>query len=111
MNALTPTVLWMALASVVAQAVGVSLLPKTAGLTHPLFTAAFALCFALGLGLMSRLVHAGVNLGLLIPFMSATVPLVAITVGIFVYGEAASPLKLAMLVGACVTIGVASTLR
>ena len=111
MAAISPTVLLMALVSLLAQAAGVSLLPKTQGLTDPLFTAAFALCFALGLGLMARIVHAGVSLGLLIPFMSATVPLVAIMVGIFVYGESASPLKLALLVGACVTIGVASSLR
>jgi len=111
MLTLSPVVLFMVLGSIVAQVLGVSLLPRTQGLTHPLFTLACGLSFATGLGLMARIAHAGVSLGILVPFMAATIPLAAIGVGIVVYGESASPLKLGLLVGACVTIGVASSLR
>lgn len=111
MAAMSPVVILMVLVSITAQVLGVSLLPRTLGLTHPLYTIACALSFALGLGMMARIAHAGVSLGILVPFMAATVPLGAIAAGGLFYGESASPLKLVLLVGACITIGVASNLR
>lgn len=111
MLAASPAVLFMVLGSIVTQVLGVSLLPRTQGLTHPLFTLACGLSFAVGLGLMARIAHGGISLGILVPLMSATIPLAAIAVGMVLYGEGASPLKLGLLVGACLTIGVASSLR
>lgn len=111
MAAISPAVIVMVVLSIAAQVLGVALMPRTLGLTHPLYTIACALSFAVGLGIVARLAHAGVSLGVLVPFMAATVPLGAIAVGMLFYGESASPLKLVLLVGACVTIGVASSLR
>jgi hypothetical protein len=50
------------------------------------------------------------NLGLLIPAMSALVPLASIVVGVLVYHESTSVPRIALLVVACGLIGFASAL-
>jgi hypothetical protein len=59
---------------------------------------------------MARLLNSGINLGILLPFMAAVVPLCAIAVGILFYGESASFIKLFLLVSACLVIGFASSI-
>jgi hypothetical protein len=59
---------------------------------------------------MARLLNSGINLGILLPFMAAVVPLCAIAVGILFYGESASFIKLSLLVSACLVIGFASSI-
>ena len=101
------TIAWF-LFSVVAQLGAITLLPRTAGFTKAAPTLLCAGLFLLGIYALARLTHKGVDLGLLVPAMSGFIPLVTIAIGIFVYGESASPLKLGLLVGACVLIGVAA---
>lgn len=60
---------------------------------------------------MARLTASGVPLSILIPFTSALVPLAVSTVGVLVYGEPASLLRVVLLLVACLLIGVASSLR
>ncbi|HKT72183.1 MAG TPA: hypothetical protein VJQ47_04785 [Steroidobacteraceae bacterium] len=106
-----PLVVLMVVISIVAQVLGAALLPRTGGLTQPGYTAACALCYVVGIGLLARVVHAGVELGIVIPILAATIPLASIAVGVFVYGESAAPLKLALLVVACAAVGVAASLK
>lgn len=98
----------MLLASVGFQVLGLSLLPLTKGFTNPVATLVSAARFVIGLGLLARLTHDGVDLGLLVPLTSTLIPLCAIAVGVLFYGEAASLAKLGLLLAACALIGLAS---
>jgi multidrug transporter EmrE-like cation transporter len=108
MAAITPAIAGMVALSVVAQIVALSMLPASKGLTELVPTLGMALGFAVGIGIMARIAHAGVNLGLLVPIMSALVPLGAIAVSVFLYNEAVSPAKIGMLLAACGLIGAAN---
>ena len=108
MVTLTPTILLLVTGSVIFQVIGASLLPMTKGLTAVIPTIGCGVAFAAGLGIMARLINSGINLSVLLPFMAAVVPLCAIGIGIFVYGESASSLKIMLLVFSCLTIGFAS---
>lgn len=110
MNAITPSVMLMVAMSAVAQIFGLYMLPLTKGFTQPLPTLAVAAAFVIGIGLMARVAHAGVNLSLLVPVLAAIVPIGSIAIGILVYGEAASMAKIGTLVLACILIGVANIL-
>lgn len=110
MAAISPGIVAMVAASIAAQVFGLFLLPLTRGLTEPLPTLAMAAAFLIGIGLMARMAHAGIDLSLLVPVMCATIPLGGIAVGILVYGEVASVAKIATLVLACIVIGVANIL-
>lgn len=96
---------------VVTQILAVSLLPRTAGFTSLQWTAACLGVYAISLGSLARILHMGVPLGLMIPIMSALIPLATIAIGVMVYGEAAPPLRILLLCGACGLIAVASTVR
>jgi multidrug transporter EmrE-like cation transporter len=111
MAAMSPLVIAMIVVSIVAQIVGVALLPRTIGLTDPLNTLLCALCYVVGIGLLARIVHAGVELGIVMPILAAAVPLAAMVLGVVLYGESAAPLKIGLLVSACVAIGVAASLK
>jgi multidrug transporter EmrE-like cation transporter len=110
MAAISPSVILMLLLSVASQILGLFLLPMTRGLTQPLPTIAAAVAFLLGIGLMARIAHSGVNLSLIVPVIAATVPLGAIAVSFVVYGETATLAKIGTLVVACVLIGLANIL-
>ena len=106
MTTLTPSIIALVATSVVCQVIGASLMPMTKGLTEIIPTLGFAIAFAIGLGIMARLINNGINLSALLPFMAAVVPLCAIAVGVFVYGESASTLKISLLIFSCLTIWV-----
>jgi len=110
MITLTPTIIAMLAASVVFQVIGLSLMPLTKGLTELVLSIGCGIAFLAGLGLMARLLNSGINLGILLPFMAAIVPLCAIAVGIMFYGESASLTKLSLLVSACLVVGFASSI-
>jgi multidrug transporter EmrE-like cation transporter len=92
------------------QLLGIYLLPRTAGMSRLLPTVACAACFVIAIGSLARLSFKGVPLGILIPMSAAIVPLATIFIGMFVYGESASPLKLGLLIGACGAVGWAAAL-
>jgi small multidrug resistance pump len=110
MITLTPSIIALVATSVVCQVIGASLMPMTKGLTEIIPTLGFAIAFAIGLGIMARLINSGINLSALLPFMAAVVPLCAIAVGVFVYGESASTIKISLLIFSCLTIGFASSM-
>jgi hypothetical protein len=70
-----------------------------------------AVFFLLGIGALARLTHHGVELSILIPIIAAAIPLTTVVVGIIVYGESASPLKIGLLLVACLSVGWAATLQ
>lgn len=100
----------MLFVSIVGQVIGVALLPKTQGLTQPVYTVLLACCYTLAIALLARISYAGVELGVLIPILAATVPLASIAIGVLFYGDSAAPLKVGLLVAACIAIGVAAKL-
>ena len=108
MIGLTPSAILTFIVIVVAQSVGISLLPKTQGFTNIGFAIATVAMFTVSLVAMARLIQSGTNLGILIPLMASIIPLVSAVVGMTIYGESASPVRIALLVLACVFIGAAS---
>lgn len=111
MPALTPTILATFVASVALQVLALSLLPRSEGFTQPLPTLILIVAFIAGIGLMARLTASGVPISILLPITGAVVPLAVVVVGVLVYGEPASSLRVAMLVVACVLIGIAGSIR
>jgi|HubBroStandDraft_6_1064221.scaffolds.fasta_scaffold1902178_1 multidrug transporter EmrE-like cation transporter len=96
-------------AAVVAQVISISVLPRTLGFTNLTYTLVCLIAFDLSLWICARLFVSGVSLGVLIPTMSALVPLASILVGIVAYHELASIPRLVLLVTACGLIGVAAS--
>lgn len=111
MLALSPTVIGTFVVSIVLQVVALSLLPSSAGFARPLPTLGVIVAFIAGIGLMARLSALGVPLSVLIPLSAAVVPLVIVAVGVLVYGEPASLMRVVLLLGACLLIGVASSIQ
>jgi multidrug transporter EmrE-like cation transporter len=107
-SALSPSVIGTYIVSIVLQIAALSLLPLTQGFSRPLPTVGLIILFVVGIGLMARITAAGVPLSILIPVSSAIVPLVLVAIGVIFYGEGTSLLRVALLLVACVLIGVAS---
>ena len=97
------------LVSIALQVMALSLLPITQGFSRPLPTIVLIVSFITGIGLMARIITTGVPLSILIAISAAVVPLAVVVVAVTIYGEPASPLRVALLLVACVLIGVAST--
>lgn len=110
MVAITPGIIMMFAVSVVFQVIGILLMPMTKGLTEIMPTLGSALAFLVGLGAMARIIHSGINLSILAPFMAAIVPICIVTISIFIYGESASLTKISLLLSACFVIGFASNI-
>ena len=111
MPALTPTVIGTFVLSVILQVVGLSLLPRSEGFTRPLPTLGLIVAFIAGIWLMARLTASGVPISILIPITGAVIPLAVVAVGILVYGEPASLFRVALLIVACLLIGLAGSMR
>jgi multidrug transporter EmrE-like cation transporter len=94
----------------VGQVTAIGLLPRTQGFTNAAYTIGCIAFFSLSLWLIARILQSGVNLGILVPLMSAVAPLGGVLVAILIYGEHASPPKIVALVIACGLIGLASRL-
>jgi hypothetical protein len=56
---------------------------------------------------MALMIRQGVALNIIVPLLSATVPLTIIAVAYFGYGLTVSPAKLAILIAACLGVGIA----
>ncbi len=111
MSMFSPYIIIMLLISIVTQVTGAMLIPYTKGLTAPLPTIGMFLGFGVGIGLLARLIDSGINLSVALPVVATFMPFSAILFGVLVLGESASPLKILLLVGACVTVLVASYMR
>jgi multidrug transporter EmrE-like cation transporter len=95
-------------ASVAFQLLAMVLLPRTRGFTVPLPTLGCSALFVAGIWMIARMYQSGAKLGIMSPLLAAVIPLGVIAIGIFLYHESASPPRIALLVGACVLIGVAA---
>src|SRR5580698_1290232 len=95
-------------ASVAFQLLAMVLLPRTRGFTVPLPTAGCAILFVCGIWMIARMYVSGAKLGIMSPLLAAVIPLGVIAIGILAYNESASPLRIALLLGACGLIGAAS---
>ncbi|WP_221794505.1 hypothetical protein [Aquisediminimonas sediminicola] len=96
---------------VITQIAGSSMLAKTDGFRVPVWTAACLVTYFFSFWAMADVIRQGVPLSLLIPLMAAIVPLVVISIGVFVFGEAASFTKIAVLSAACIAVGLASGMK
>jgi len=94
--------------SVAFQLAAMSILPRTRGFTAPLATLACAALFICGIGVVARMYASGAKLGIMSPLLAAVIPLGVIAIGILAYNESASPLRIALLLGACGLIGAAA---
>lgn len=110
MQSLNPVAIAAFVASALLQVLAFAILPQTDGFSRPLPTAVVLVSISVAIGLLAWLLRTGANLSLLMPLLSATVPLALIAVGVYFYGESASLPKIAMLVTAAGMVGFASTL-
>src|SRR5450432_1811692 len=94
--------------SVAFQLAAMFILPRTRGFTAPLPTLACAVLFVCGIGAVARMYVSGAKLGIMSPLLAAVIPLGVIAIGVFAYNESASPLRIALLLGACGLIGAAA---
>lgn len=97
--------------SVVAQLIGISLLPKTQGFSRPIPTVFCTLIFLVGFTMIAKLTYNGMSLGVMMPGMAAVVPLGTVVIGVLAYRENASIPRIGFLVGACILVGLANQLR
>jgi len=93
--------------SIGAQVAALSLLPATRGFTHVGLTTACLALFVLGLFSMARLISSGINLSVVVPIMTCTVPVAVVAIAALVLGEPVTPLKVGLLVGGIACIGAA----
>jgi multidrug transporter EmrE-like cation transporter len=108
MNTITPGLIVSFAALILLQLAGVTLLPRTQGFSNLGVTAAMLVIFAVSYWLMARIIQSGANLGILIPIMSTIIPLATVAIGVVLYGESASVVRIALLTSACILVGVAS---
>ncbi|HTT42260.1 MAG TPA: hypothetical protein VMG33_04255 [Steroidobacteraceae bacterium] len=95
-------------ASVAFQLMAMMLLPRTRGFTVLLPTVGCALLFVCGIWMVARMYQSGAKLGIMSPLLAAVIPLGVIAIGIFLYDESTSPLRVGLLLGACALIGAAA---
>jgi multidrug transporter EmrE-like cation transporter len=96
---------------VITQIGGSSMLAKTDGFRSPVWTAACLATYFFSFWAMAAVIRQGMPLSLLIPLMTAVIPLAVICIGVFAFGEAASFTKIAVLGAACVAVGLASAMK
>ena len=107
MQSLSWTTVATFLVSIVFQVGAILLLPSTRGFTNPLSSLLCVASFGVALWMLARIINAGVDLGLLIPISAAFVPLATMVAGIVIFGEPGSPLRVLLLLSACVLVGIA----
>jgi multidrug transporter EmrE-like cation transporter len=96
--------------AIVGQVAGNSLLPRTRSFTDVAYVVASLGAFTVSSASMARLMASGISLGVVIPIMSTAVPLGVVAVGIVAYGEPTSPVKISLLLVACVLVSIAARL-
>jgi len=96
---------------IVTQILATSFLPKTDGFRSLAWTVPCLLFYFGSFWAMSVVISRGLQLGILIPILSAVIPLFLIGVGVFVYGESASLQKIGLLGLACLLVGAASVCK
>jgi multidrug transporter EmrE-like cation transporter len=111
MNIISLRAIGLFCATLVGQLCAIALLPRTRGFVAPLPTMACVAAFVFSIWMISRLAHEGTSLGILIPLLNAIIPLGTVAIGVLGFGESASLSRIAMLLVACVLIGVASRLH
>lgn len=110
MTSLSPAIISGFAVTVVGQILALALLPATRGFTAIGPTILCVALFVASLGVSARLVHGGVELSALTPIATVAIQLVVLAIGILVYGEAASGMKIGLLLCAAVMIGFATRL-
>ena len=96
------------IASVAFQLLAMLLLPRTRGFTVAWPALGCAALFVCGIWMVALMYQSGAKLGIMSPLLAAVIPLGVIAIGVAFYNESASPLRVAMLVGACALIGAAA---
>ena len=91
-----------------AQIAGGAILPKTNGFAALGWTIACVAVYTFSFWLMALIIRLGIPLSSLVPMMSAVIPLSLTAIGVLVFGESASLLRLCLLGGACVLVGLAT---
>lgn len=97
--------------AVLLQLIALPLLAMSQGFTKPLPTAGCLLAFAGAFWFLARIVDSGYNLGVLIPILSAIVPLVSVIIGVVILGETASVGRIAVLCAACILVGIGAGIK
>ena len=100
---------WLVLCGGRLSAAGRHIPAAHARIYQPVADFGCAVLFVCGIWMVARMYHGGAKLGIMMPLLAAVIPLGIIVIGIYMYGESASMLKIALLVGACGLIGAAAS--
>ena len=92
---------------VLMQLTAIAMLPLSKGFTKMGPTLVCVVAIVISVYLLARLIHSGANISTLIPWAATAVPLASIAMGILLYGETTSPMRLSLLVLACIVVAVA----
>jgi multidrug transporter EmrE-like cation transporter len=92
---------------VLMQLTAIAMLPLSKGFTRAGPTLVCVLAIVASVYLLARLTNSGVNLSTLIPWAATMVPLASIAMGMLLFGETASPMKVSLLVLACLVVAAA----
>ncbi len=90
------------------QVAGSALLVKTDGFRALGWTGLCLGIYVASFYAMAVMFREGMPLGLLLPLLAAVVPLMAIAVGVMLFGETASWTRLGLLFASCILVGVAA---
>jgi len=92
---------------VLMQLTAIAMLPLSKGFTKVGPTLVCVMAIVASVYLLARLTNSGANISTLIPWAATAVPLASIAMGMLLYGEMASPMRLSLLVLACIVVAVA----
>lgn len=90
------------------QVAGSALLVKTDGFRAPGWTALCLGIYVASFFAMATMFREGMSLGFLLPLLAAVVPLLAIAVGVIMFGETASWTRIGLLIVSCILVGISA---
>ena len=111
MTGLTPQTIGLFAFVAITQIIAVGTLQRTEGFTNLHWTATCLGIYAVSYWGLAAMLRSGAPLGVLIPVLSAVIPLCAIGIAVVFQGETLSLAKISTLGCACLLVGVASTLK
>lgn len=107
---LTARIMFLFFLGAAGQVGGSLLLGRTEGFTNPLWSAACLSVYMVSFWGLATMIREGGPLSMILPALTAVVPIIVILIAVLVMGESASWARIGVLSVACLMIGFAGTL-
>ncbi|MES2303608.1 MAG: hypothetical protein V4521_16305 [Pseudomonadota bacterium] len=106
---LTARIIVLFIIGALGQVGGSLLLGRTEAFRNPGWSVACLACYMMSFWALATMIREGGPLSMILPALSATVPIIVIGIAVFVLGEQASWARLGLLTLSCLIIGYAGT--